>query len=107
MNTWISTKEKFWKNKRGSEFFCHTCKRQVFRTFPVDNPQRGTVDLIVPISEGGTHDISNWCASCLYCNRRLKKMGLERDDYFGLEEMMLREAWLEIERLRTFEKTRI
>jgi hypothetical protein len=34
-------------------------------------------------------------------------MGLERDDYFGLEEMMLREAWLEIERLRTFEKTRI
>lgn len=101
-----SSKEKFWKSQK-HPLKCTYCDRRVYRTLPPNNPFRATIDHIKPLSHGGTHARENLTVSCLECNVRLalryrdcKPVAQVSDDYMELDASFLREAWVEIERLR-------
>lgn len=49
---------------------CQICRRQVNRDAVVPHPKAPTLDHIVPLAAGGTHEPSNCQLACFTCNSR-------------------------------------
>lgn len=47
---------------------CHLCHRKTLRTKKVPHPRAPTVDHIVPLAKGGTHEPRNCRTACYRCN---------------------------------------
>lgn len=47
---------------------CQICKRKVSRTASVPNPRAATLDHIIPLAAGGTHEPTNCQTACFKCN---------------------------------------
>lgn len=53
---------------------CHWCKKDMRDDVPEDHPDRVTLDHVMPISKGGTNDLSNLVAACFACNQERKNV---------------------------------
>lgn len=58
---------------RGSIFVrddwrCHICKRKVSKVKQVPHPRAATIDHLVPLAQGGTHEPANVATACFECN---------------------------------------
>lgn len=49
-------------------FKCHICKRLTDRDAKVPNPKAPTIDHIIPLAKGGTHEPANVATACFMCN---------------------------------------
>lgn len=49
---------------------CHLCGGMTVKSARVPHPHAPTVDHIIPLSEGGQHDMSNVRTACFICNSR-------------------------------------
>lgn len=47
---------------------CHLCKRLTLADKVVPHPRAPTVDHVIPLSRGGTHEPSNCRTACFHCN---------------------------------------
>lgn len=55
---------------------CQICKRAVSRTAAVPHPRAATLDHIVPLALGGTHEPTNCQTACFGCNCRKSHVGV-------------------------------
>ena len=49
---------------------CHLCNKKTDPTKPAPHPKAPTVDHIIPLAAGGTHEPSNCRTACFLCNSR-------------------------------------
>lgn len=54
---------------------CRICHRTIPRHLAVPHPQAGTVDHVIPQSQGGTHDVANLRAAHMSCNSTRNNRG--------------------------------
>lgn len=47
---------------------CHICRRKITPTRQWPHPRSATLDHLVPLSRGGTHEPANVATACLSCN---------------------------------------
>lgn len=47
---------------------CHICKRKVSKVKQVPHPRAATIDHLIPLSQGGTHEPANVATACFECN---------------------------------------
>lgn len=47
---------------------CQICRKQVRRDLVVPHPRAPTLDHIIPLAEGGTHEPANVWTACFLCN---------------------------------------
>ncbi len=61
---------RFWRRvkREGIEMICVYCDIPVMRKLPLTDPQRATVDHVVPVSKGGGHHFENLVIACRACN---------------------------------------
>jgi 5-methylcytosine-specific restriction endonuclease McrA len=56
---------------------CHLCRRLTLRNTVVPHPRAPTVDHVIPLARGGTHEPSNCRTACFLCN------STKRDSWMG------------------------
>lgn len=61
---------------------CHICSKKTDKTKQVPHPKAPTVDHVVPLSKGGTHEPANCRTACFMCNSL-------KSDGGGGEQMLL------------------
>lgn len=49
-------------------YLCHICNTQTDPTQTVPHPKAPTIDHVVPLAKGGTHEPSNCRTACFHCN---------------------------------------
>lgn len=54
---------------------CKICMRPINRSLTVPDPRAGTVDHVIPQSQGGTHDVANLRAAHMSCNSARNNRG--------------------------------
>lgn len=54
---------------------CHLCRRLTDRTKAVPHPRAPTIDHVIPLAAGGTHEPSNCRTACFICNCRKSNRG--------------------------------
>ena len=54
---------------------CHICKQRIRRTYEYPHPKSATLDHIIPLSLGGTHEYANVAAAHFICNSRKSNRG--------------------------------
>jgi len=47
---------------------CHLCNKMCDKTKAVPHPRAPTVDHVIPLAAGGTHEPSNCRTACFMCN---------------------------------------
>ncbi|MEU2106485.1 HNH endonuclease signature motif containing protein [Nocardia sp. NPDC019255] len=47
---------------------CHLCRRKTDPTKVAPHPRSPTIDHVIPLSKGGTHEPSNCRTACFHCN---------------------------------------
>lgn len=47
---------------------CHLCRKKTDPTKPVPHPRAPTIDHVIPLASGGTHEPSNCRTACFLCN---------------------------------------
>jgi 5-methylcytosine-specific restriction endonuclease McrA len=55
---------------------CHLCGRRIFKSKRWPDPKSGTIDHIVPLSEGGIDEPANVAAAHWDCNREKRARAL-------------------------------
>lgn len=50
------------------EWRCHMCKRKVSKVRQVPHPRAATIDHLIPLAKGGTHEPANVATACFECN---------------------------------------
>lgn len=78
---------RFWKHHTGP-MECFHCKCLVSREVSETSPNKATVDHLVAISLGGTHDLSNMVLACFPCNN--KRSDLERIQAIQMQKINYR-----------------
>lgn len=63
-------------------YVCHLCQKKTDPSKSVPHPNAPTIDHIVPLAKGGTHEPSNVATACFRCNCR-------KGDRGGLEQLLL------------------
>lgn len=61
---------------------CHLCRRMVSKKAVVPHPRAATLDHLVPLASGGTHEPANVATACFRCN-------CLKGDRGGGEQLML------------------
>lgn len=61
---------------------CHICRRKTDPNKQVPHPKAPTLDHVVPLAQGGTHEPSNCRTACFLCNSL-------KGDRGGGEQMLL------------------
>lgn len=54
---------------------CHLCKKKVDRRLRYPNQRSASLDHLVPLADGGTHDPANLALAHLTCNQRRSRGG--------------------------------
>ncbi|WP_227979969.1 HNH endonuclease [Nocardia spumae] len=54
---------------------CHICRRNTDRSKVVPHPKAPTIDHLIPLSLGGTHEPANVATACFLCNSRKGAIG--------------------------------
>ncbi|MBF6368413.1 HNH endonuclease [Nocardia puris] len=54
---------------------CHLCKRKVRRSAVVPHPLAPTIDHVIPLSKGGTHEPANCATAHFRCNYTKRDCG--------------------------------
>lgn len=52
------------------DWTCQLCGNKVARSEKVPHPQAPTIDHIIPLARGGTHEMANVQTACFICNSR-------------------------------------
>lgn len=60
---------------RRDQWRCQICRRAINPTLTVPHPRAGTVDHVIPQSQGGTHDAANLRAAHMGCNSMRSNRG--------------------------------
>ncbi|AXH46941.1 HNH endonuclease [Mycobacterium phage Aminay] len=47
---------------------CHICRRRCDKTKPAPHPRSPTIDHVIPLAAGGTHEPANCRTACFQCN---------------------------------------
>ena len=47
---------------------CHICNRKVSKVQQVPHPRAATLDHLIPLAKGGTHEPANVATACFECN---------------------------------------
>lgn len=61
---------------------CHLCRKKVRTDVVVPHPRAATVDHVIPLASGGTHEMANCRTACFLCNA-------VKGDRGGGEQLML------------------
>ncbi len=61
---------------------CHLCRRKTDTTKQVPHPRAPTIDHVIPLGRGGTHEPSNCRTACFQCNAT-------KSDRGGGEQLLL------------------
>lgn len=54
---------------------CHLCHKRIGRAYKAPHPKSATIDHIIPLSLGGTHEYANVAAAHFICNVRKSNTG--------------------------------
>lgn len=55
---------------QADNYRCHLCGRKTLPSKTVPHPRAPTLDHIIPLAQGGTHEPSNCATACFSCNAR-------------------------------------
>lgn len=76
--------EDVWRSRvfASDGYRCHLCRKKTLPDRQVPHPRAPTIDHVIPLSKGGTHEPANCRTACFQCN------SLKRDGGSG-EQMLL------------------
>ena len=49
-------------------YVCYGCGRKCLKSAPNNHPLQATIDHVIPLSKGGTHEYANVRTMCRQCN---------------------------------------